>query len=127
WELLGKQIGRVKRVATVPPPPSYVETYGMYTNPARAALEVRLKEHNRRLEFIDIGSHLAHLRMVKQPAELKAIQAAIDITIASIKEATSPAKLRSYSYEYELESDINRGFRRRGAGAAFESIVAGGE
>jgi Xaa-Pro aminopeptidase len=68
------------------------------------------------------------MRMIKQPAELAAMQAAIDITISTIKEALRPAKLKKYAFEYEIEAELTRGFRRRGAnGHSFEPIVAGGK
>jgi Xaa-Pro aminopeptidase len=128
WELLGARLSKVKHAATLAVPLPYVEQYGMYTNPARAALVERLKEHNPELELLDLNQHLARLRMIKQAPELEAIQAAIDITIATLKEVSRPAKLAGYAHEYEIEADISRGFRRRGAtGHAFEPIVAGGE
>ena len=38
---------KVKHVATISPPPSYVEQYGIYTNPARGRLyRQRLKTYN---------------------------------------------------------------------------------
>jgi Xaa-Pro aminopeptidase len=64
--------------------------------------------------------------MIKQAAELEAIQLAIDITAAGIKEATKASKLKNYAYEYELEAELTRNFRMRGSGHAFEPIVAGG-
>src|SRR6185312_5850689 len=68
------------------------------------------------------------LRMIKQPPELEAMQLAIDVTIATIKETIRPARLGKYAYEYEVEAELTRGFRRRGAaGHSFEPIVAGGE
>ncbi len=99
----------------------------MYTNPARAATVTKPKTYNEELQLLDLGPHLARMRMTKQPAELAAIQAAIDITLASLKDAFRPAKLKKYAYEYELEAEIGYGFRRRGAaGHAFAPIVAGG-
>jgi len=66
--------------------------------------------------------------MIKQPAELAAIQQAINVTTSSLKEALRPAKLRHYRHEYELEAELSRGFRRRGSeGHAFQPIVAAGE
>lgn len=127
WSHLTKRLNEVSTLATVAAPPAYVEHYGLYTNPARAALATRLKQHKARLKLQDINVHLTRLRMVKQPAELMAIQAAIDITIKTIKEATKPAKLRQYAHEYEVEAELSRGFRRRGAaGHAYDPIVAGG-
>lgn len=127
WGQLAGRIKKVKHVATLAAPPTYVESHGLYTNPARAALVQRLKGIKSELELLDLSMHLARMRMVKQPAELNAIQAAIDITSSSIKEVLRPAKLRRYAYEYQLEAELSRGFRRRGAqGHAFEPIVAGG-
>ncbi len=128
WQKLTKRLHKVKHVATLATPPAYVEHYGMYTNPARAALVARLKTHKTSLELLDVQPHVARLRMIKQPVELKALQAAIDITVSSIKEVTRPAKLRNYTYEYEVEAELARGFRKRGAaGHAFEPIVASGK
>ena len=127
WEILGKRLQKVKHVATVAPPPAYVEQYGLYTNPARTTLIDRLKAHKHDIELLDIGQHLGRMRMIKQEPELAALQTAIDITIGSLKEALRPTKLQRYQYEYELEAQIGYGFRRRGAaGHAFEPIVAGG-
>lgn len=127
WEQFSGRLKKVKHAATLGVPPAYVEQYGMYTNPSRAALLQRLKEHNPALELLDISPHLARLRMVKQPPELAAIQKAIDITVASLKEAVRPRKLHKYHREYELEAELSRSFRVRGAtGHAFEPIVAAG-
>jgi Xaa-Pro aminopeptidase len=127
WEQLSKRLKKVKHAATLATPPAYVEHYGMYTNPARAALVTRLKTAKEGLELLDLSPHLVRLRMIKQPAELEAINRAISITIATIKDIIKPAKLRSYAHEYEIEADLSRGFRRKGAaGHAFEPIVAGG-
>jgi Xaa-Pro aminopeptidase len=124
WKRLATRLKKVKHVATVDPPPAYVERYGLYTNPARAVLLESLNSHNRHLETVDVGTYLAHMRMVKQPAEIRAIQSAIDITAATIKSLSG----EKYDYEYELEAAISQGFRSRGAaGHAFEPIVAGGE
>lgn len=127
WEQLGTRLKKVKHAATLAVPPLYVEQYGMYTNPARAALIDKIKTHNAEIELLDINQHLARLRMPKQPQELSAIQAAIDITIATIKQATNSAKLGKYSHEYQIEAELSRGFRARGAtGHSFDPIVASG-
>ncbi len=127
WKQLTGRIKKVKHVATLAASPAYIEAHGLYTNPARAALVQRLKVIKPELELLDLSLHLARLRMVKQPAELAAIQGAIDITISAMKEALRPTKLQRYSYEYQLEAELNKGFRWRGArGHAFEPIVAGG-
>lgn len=128
WEKLGARLKKVKHVATLASPGPYVDFFGFYVNPARDALNARLKSFKSELELLDLNPHLIKLRTVKQPQELYAIQSAIDITIAAIKDATRPAKLNGYAYEYEVEAEITRGMRRRGAsGHSFEPIVAAGE
>jgi Xaa-Pro aminopeptidase len=128
WKMLENRLKRAKHVATVAASPAYIERYGMYTNPARRQLIERLKAANDTIQLLDITMHLVRMRMVKQPLELAAIQAAVDITASTLKEVLKPSKLSKYSFEYELEADLTRGFRKRGAsGHAFEPIVAGGE
>jgi Xaa-Pro aminopeptidase len=65
--------------------------------------------------------------MLKQPEEVRALQNAIDITIAGIKETFKTGKLRRYSHEYQMEAQLSQAFRKRGAaGHAFPPIVASG-
>jgi Xaa-Pro aminopeptidase len=128
WKRLGVRLEKVKHVATLAAPPSYIERAGLYTNPARQRLINRLKSHNQQLELLDLGQHVARLRMLKQPMELAAIQTAINITLASLKQTLRPAKRSNYRYEYEVEAELTRDFRRRGArGHAFAPIVASGK
>lgn len=127
WKQLSLRLKRVNHVATLAPPPKYIDVWGMYTNPARAELMHRIKETNPAIEFLDLRQHLSRMRMIKQSAELAALQSAINTTVDTLKEVVKPVKLAKYEFEYELEADITRGFRRRGAeGHAFEPIVAGG-
>jgi Xaa-Pro aminopeptidase len=127
WELLSSRLKKVKHVATLAPAPTYIEQYGLYTNPARTALLQRIKDHNAELEVLDLSLHMARMRMVKQTVELAAIQSAIDITLATIREVSKPTRLVKYEHEYEIEADISRGFRTRGAqGHSFAPIVASG-
>ena len=127
WRKLNSRLNKVKHAATIAAAPGYIERYGLYANPARARLVKQLKQHNESLELLDLTSHLVHMRMVKQAPELAALQQAIDITIASIKTATTNVKLAKYDYEYQLEAAVAHGFRSRGAsGHSFEPIVAGG-
>lgn len=128
WRRIEKRLKKVKNVATLAANPRYIEHFGLYANPARAELAHKIKSSNADVELLDLRPHLSRMRMVKQEPELKALQRAIDITIATIKEVTRGTKLAKYAYEYELEADITRGFRRRGAqGHAFTPIVASGK
>lgn len=131
WKQLDGRIKRVQHVATLAAAPQYIESWGLYTNPARQTLIKRLKEVNPSIELLDLRMHIARMRMVKQQVELEALQKAIDITIDTIKDVTKPKQLSRYAYEYELEADITQGFRKRGAtgllGHAFTPIVASGQ
>lgn len=128
WKQLESRLKKVQHVATLAASPGYIEYLGMFTNPARRRLIKRLRDVNPEVELLDLRQHLARLRMVKQPLELAALQQAIDITLDSMKEVLRPAKLSRYAYEYEIEADLSRGFRRRGAAReqAFSPIVASG-
>lgn len=128
WKNLNGRLRKVKHVATLANPPAYIDSFGFYTNPARAALVEKLKEANKDLDLLDLNPHLVRLRMIKQPQELEAIMAAINITASSFKDAIKPAKLKRYTHEYQLEAEITKGMRTRGAdGHAFSPIVASGE
>ncbi|HEY1063666.1 MAG TPA: Xaa-Pro peptidase family protein [Candidatus Saccharimonadales bacterium] len=127
WKRVDELLGKTGRAASLAAAPNYIEQYGMYSNPARLRLHERLHKHVPELEIVDIRVELARLRMIKLPAELKAIQKAIDITTASLKDAFTGDRQR-YTYEYELEAEVAAGFRKRGAaGHSFEPIVAGGK
>jgi Xaa-Pro aminopeptidase len=131
WKQLESRLKKVQHVATLGANPPFIEFLGMYTNPARAELIKRVKEANPTIELLDLRNHLSRMRMVKQEVELQAIQKAIDITIDTVKEIIRPKQLAKYAYEYEVEADLTRGFRKRGAtglmGHAFAPIVASGE
>jgi len=127
WKQLEARVKRVQHVATLAANPPYIAYLGMYTNPARRRLISRLKRINAELDLLDLRQHLSRMRMIKQPLELDAIRRAIDITNDTLKELIRPTKLAKYAYEYELEADIARGFRRRGAEEqSFSPIIAGG-
>lgn len=127
WRQLDARLKRVQHVATLAANPPYVEQIGMYTNPARARLIKRLKDVNGNLELLDLRQHLSRMRAVKQALELASIQEAINITIDTLKEVTRPSTLAKYGFEYEVEADITRGFRRRGADChAFTPVIASG-
>ncbi|HSX36774.1 MAG TPA: Xaa-Pro aminopeptidase [Patescibacteria group bacterium] len=126
WKQLGARLQRAKHVATIAASPGYIERYGMYTNPARAQLIQKVKAENEQIGLLDLTMHLVRMRMVKQQPEIAAIQTAIDTTISSIKESLKTSKRGKYTFEYELEAEITKGFRKRGARHAYEPIVASG-
>lgn len=128
WKQLESRLKRVQHVATLAANPSYIEVLGMYTNPARRSLIRRVKKCNPDIELLDLRQHLSRMRMIKKPEELAAIKRAITVTNDTLKEVMRQSRLGKYAYEYEIEAEISRGFRRRGAaGHGFAPIVAGGK
>ncbi len=127
WKLLEPRLKKVQHLATLAANPPYIDLLGLYTNPARKRLLKRIKHINPDIELLDLRQHLNRMRMVKQPIELAALQRAIDVTCDTLREVTRPKQLAKYAYEYEIEADITRGFRRRGTeGHSFFPVVAGG-
>jgi Xaa-Pro aminopeptidase len=127
WKQLASRMKRVKHVATLGAAAGYIEKMGLYTNPAREQLIRRLKELNDSAELLDLRDHVTRMRAVKQPLEIEAIRQAIAITIDSIKYATMRSRLQKYAYEYEVEADIIRYFKKHGSpGHAFEPIIVSG-
>jgi Xaa-Pro aminopeptidase len=125
WTRLDILIKKYKKVHTIAPAEAYIESFGFYANPARGRLLEQLKKH-RKIELVDIRKNLARNRQIKQTPELKAIQAAIDITSDSLKLVHK--KLSTYSFEHEIAADLTREFIRRGAnGHAYQPIVACGQ
>lgn len=125
WKTLSHRLKKVRHVATLSAPPAFEERHGFYTNPARARLLERIKaEAGEELELLDLRSHLTRMRSVKQPVELEAIQAAIDISVDAIKQVCK--KLQKYEYEYEVEADITAAFLGKNARHAFPPIAASG-
>lgn len=123
WKKLNSRLARAKSAATFPAPAPYIESYGFYTNPARARLMKRLKEANPSLELLNLQPHFIKMRMVKQEPELAAIQAAIDITVKTLKSV----RRKQLDFEYEYEAAITAGFRKRGAGHGYGPVVAAGK
>lgn len=128
WQRLRARVRQARHLATPLPSSSYLGRAGLYTNPARARLMRRLRLINHVMAVVDLRKPLAQLRVIKQPPELLALQRAIDITVATLQEVSQAVRLGQYHYEYEVEADISRGFRRGGAhGHGFAPIVASGK
>ncbi|MGH7142269.1 MAG: aminopeptidase P N-terminal domain-containing protein [Candidatus Saccharimonadales bacterium] len=128
WERLKPQLIINQHVATLGSAPDYIELLGMYTNPARQRLINSFKSHNPKLKLLDVSQNMIQLRAIKQSLEIQAIQSAIDITSVSLSKIFQLARQGKFKYEYEIEAELNRDFRRQGAGGhAFAPIIASGE
>lgn len=126
WKQLGGRLKRSKHVATLAASPVYAEWHGFYSNPARAELIKQIKSYKDDVELLDLREHLTKMRCLKQPVELEAIQRAIDVTIDGLKYVTAKSRLPKYAFEYEMEADLTRQFRRAGSHHAFDPIIASG-
>jgi Xaa-Pro aminopeptidase len=74
---------------------------------------------------MDPGQVLDELRLRKDPEEVTRIRRATDLTVSAFREALG--EVRPGMGEWELESALESGFRRRGArGPAFPTIVGSG-
>lgn len=103
--------------------PPYSDHFGFTLNPSVRDTKDRLARIFAKVD--DFRLELARLRAVKQPAELAAMQNAIDLTIKAFEEVHT--KLSSYTYEYQVEADFTHYFRSHGAdGHAYDPIVAAG-
>lgn len=74
----------------------------------------------------DVKATIAEMRLFKSDAEIKAIQAACDITVQAHQRAMCAAK--PGMMEYEIEAEIQHEFYRHGSRfPAYNSIVGAGE
>ncbi len=127
WQRVRQELRRVQTVATLAAAPSFMPRHQLYTLPYRRRLITKLKRMEPGIVVQDIRTILADMRCTKQPAELQALQRAIDITAETLREVTQDNRLRETTWEYELEAAISYGFRSRGAsGHAFAPIVGAG-
>ncbi len=126
WQKLTKQLNVNKKVSTLFPMQD--RHFNITANPARRQLINKMRRRVPAMHMDDIRLVMARQRMVKQDPELKVIQKSIDITCDSLLEVFSKKWQGEYVFEYELEADINAGFRKRGAETvAFPTILAVGK
>ncbi len=126
WARLRSALRSELSVATCFASAGYVSGSGYYANPARQRLLRRLRASVRGIRVNDIRNTLMQMRMIKQPAELEAIQQAVDITTKTFNQLYQSG-IDTYTHEYELEAALTSGFGSRGAAHAYAPIVASGE
>ncbi len=128
WDEIRTALERKPHVCTIVPGPSYEPNHAMYVNPARRRLVQQIRHHAKGVKLRDLRAEFASLRVRKQPEELNALQAAVDITCDTFAALRSPNVLSTFQHEYELEAAITHEFRRKGAaGHAYSPIVASGK
>ncbi len=75
-------------------------------------------------ERIDVRPLLNKLRAIKQPAEIAAIQQAVDVTVDSLKAVF--ADIGSFKTENQIDAKLYYEFRSRGAIHGFDPIISSG-
>ncbi|GAC1392406.1 MAG: Xaa-Pro aminopeptidase [Candidatus Saccharimonadales bacterium] len=125
WKSIGKRLKNVSCIGALKAPDSFIESIGLYTNPARRRVVERVQSYNDAVSITDIRSALVHLRSIKQPEELHALQDAIDIT-AQAFQIVSADRFYDYHHEYEIEANITKCFRSQNAQHAYQPIIASG-
>lgn len=119
-----RQAARSHTIVHMVDVPFYSEHFGFHLNPVAKDTRERLSRQFTKVQ--DFRLELAKIRAIKQPAEIDAMQAAIDLTVQAFQNVHE--RLMKYTYEYEIEADFNAGFRRTGAaGHAYDPIVASGK
>lgn len=101
--------------------PQSVRWYGFSPNPAQRNLIRQLDK----AKIVDIRQLLAKQRAIKQPAEIEAIQQAINTTIAGIQAMAQ--ELPKLTHEYQAEAAYTTACLRQGARQAWEPIFAAGK
>lgn len=102
--------------------PSSGASVRMVPNPALRDLSQRLSRIFNSVQ--DCSVEMAQIRAIKQPAELKAIQRAIDLTTSAFDEVRQ--LIDKCQYEYQVESEFTYRFRSKNALHAYDPIVAAG-
>lgn len=100
----------------------YLKYFDFVLNPA----DKKLRETLTRVftTVRDCRKELSDLRAIKQPEEIAVMRQAVNLTVDGYK--VIKEKLPKLKYEYEVEAEFDYLFRRRGAGQAYDPIVAGG-
>ncbi len=126
WKLLSARLKKAKHLANIPPPDPFVTHFGFYTNPARRVLNEKIKEINPDIKFLDLKMHFAKMRSVKQPAELLALQQAINITSSSLKQIKQ--NLAKFSTEDDIKRELAQLFSKYGSDElTWPPVIASGK
>ena len=124
WRKLTNRLKKVKHVATIIAPPIRIDDVGLYTNPGKLLLQNKIRQINPDIKLLDLRSHFATMRVIKQPIEIKAITKAVDITIDGFRHIIG----QDYSYEYQYDADLYRSFRMAGANNyAYLPVIGSGK
>lgn len=124
-EKLGRRLKQVKQAATLQPPPRFIATHTMFSNPARFHLIGLLSDHNPDIDLIDLRTHFTKLRLLKQPEELAAIKQAIAVTMDGLRYVDK--KYDRFKNERQLYAELLYFGANRGVEFGYTPIIANGK
>jgi Xaa-Pro aminopeptidase len=96
--------------------------YNFIENPTPKKLWAQLERTFQSVQ--DCRPELNRLRSIKQPEEIQALQRAVRLTTAAFADIRK--QLPALQYEYEVEAEFDRLFKKENARHAYEPIIAGG-
>lgn len=126
WDRYKKLQQSSKKLYTIGAAPTkVVHTDSFFTNPARRSVIQKIKRLAPDVSIIDIRHHLTDMRMIKQPEEIAAIKAAIDITRRGFNDVKE--MLADGISERQIHAVFDNHFRQCGGVHGYEPIVASGK
>ena len=118
-----RQAARTHQFVYTVDPPMHHDHFGFTLNPSARDMREQLSRMFTKVQ--DFRPKLAEIRAIKRPAEIEAMQGAINITIDAFEKVK--ASMAIYKHEYQVEADFTHYFRYHGArGHAYDPIVAAG-
>lgn len=127
-KLVAADLAKENVLYTLQPDKPYDLSSGVYANPAPSRVLRSLRRTAGSFSIHDISSELAQLRSIKQPQEITALRAAIDLTVETFEELRCATFLAEVGSEYALEAAFTHRFRANGgAKHAYEPIIASGK
>lgn len=111
WGVLKHTLSNHKKIKTLLAPPiQFTRQDRIFSSPARRLLIQKLRRLSK-LPIEGLHDELTALRRIKQPAELKIIKNAIEVTKAGFERVR--AEIKAGKYEYEVEALFDYEFKVR--------------
>ncbi len=126
WEQLIKLAQKYKNIGTCLYK-GFDARNAIYINPSKPRLVSRLKKLAPKINLIEIRPYLTKQRMAKQPAEIDAVQKAINTTLKSFKSIFEKDWFLKHQHEATISANLSYEFAKSGGTVAYPSIVAGGK
>ncbi len=123
-ERLNKRIRKSGHLATIQPPPSYIEDLYMFTNPSKSRFLKNIFKENPELKLIDLSKILAKMRSQKTLEEIMLIREAIKNTAKLHRLFEN--KLPDAQNEQELLDEAKKFLLKNRLEFAYEPIIANG-